>query len=192
MFGRYSVAEIVSGQIKTVCDDRNPWSNKLAAVCFFGLPAFSPIVQELAGLHLTENIVSIVVSAASVFAGLLLNLLVVIYGFAPRGVEKSASNDRKTESNLDQLVEYCFYNISYAILICGLLVIFSLVFLAGLRYVKLVPEVLVYYFGFQLFLSIAQILKRCHSLLNHRLTRAGQRRAAEAEAAWGPQVRSNQ
>jgi hypothetical protein len=182
MFGRYSVSDIVLGQSKTICDDGNIWANRIGVVCFFGVPALSPIIQASLALHLTESLVSIIISAASIFAGLLLNLLVVIYGFAPQAASKSG--DKKTDENLERLIEYCFYNISYAVLISGLLVVFSLIFLTGIRFVQACAELLVYYFGFQLFLSIMQILKRCHSLLNFRLTHAGRMRANEASELW--------
>lgn len=182
MLGRYSLSEIVHGQTRTICEETQGWSRGIGMVAFFGVPAVSPLLQYHLGLHLTEDLVSIIVSAASIFAGLLLNLLVVIYGFAPHA---EGNADKKTQANIEKLVEYCFYNISYAILVSGLLVVFALMFLTGLQYVKVTSELLVYYFGFQLFLCIVQILKRCHSLLNHRLTRDGKQRSQEAKQLWG-------
>ena len=55
-------------------------------------------------------------------------------------------------------------------MIAVFLVVFSLLSVPNLPLLKTISELLVYYFGFQLFISVAQILKRFHSLLEFKIT----------------------
>lgn len=182
MLRKYSVRQIVKGQIQALClDEDRPLR---ALVVFFGLPLLSPVIQYELGLRLSDTLVSIDVSAAAIFAGLLLNLLVLVYGLAPPQEGDEQPKDAKAVADLRSLVEVTFYNISYSVFICGLLVAGSLLVLTGMRPIGRVAELFVYYFGAQLLLSVLLILRLCHGLLEHRLTPRGRQRGKEADALW--------
>jgi len=182
MLSRYSLWEIVKGQAKTVAGDDVGFRRQVSLGIFFVSPLVSPIIQWYLDLHLTEGIVSIIVSAASIFAGLLLNLLVVVYGLAP--APESSRNDNKTMADLKLVIEQTFYNISYAIVVCGTLVVFSLIALTNIPLVVAICAPIVHYLGVNLLLAIIQVLKRCHSLIEFKLTRRGTMRARDAQEAW--------
>ncbi|MED5620208.1 hypothetical protein [Ideonella sp. BN130291] len=182
MLHKYSAKQIVRGQIKAlVVGEARPFR---ALLVFFALPIISPLVQCLLGLHLTESLVGIDISAAAIFAGLLLNLLVVVYGLAPTQSVGALYADEKSVSELRELVEITFYSISYAVLICGVLVAAAILVVTGIQYVMRVAELFVYYFGAQLILAILLILRLCHGLLEHRLTPMGRWRAQESDEIW--------
>lgn len=152
----------------------------------FLLPLASPILQTFLGLHLSKDIIGTIVSAASIFAGLLLNLLVLLYSILnaipkPDPKKTACVDDERTKD----LIEHLFYNISFAILVSILIVVASLINLTEMKWLTISSEVLVYYFGVQLFLLIAQILKRFHKLLEHQMSRTRQKKQLAASATWG-------
>lgn len=181
MLARYSLAEIVRGQARVVAGDESNVRRAVHLMVFFVLPIVSPVIQGYLGLKLNEEIISIIVSAASIFAGLLLNLLVIVYGLAP---DPTVATDDKTLQDLSKTIQDAFYNISYSIVVCGALVAVSLVFLTNVKLVMTLSAPLVYYLGFNLLLAIIQVLKRCHSLMEYRLTPRGKKRSIDASTAW--------
>lgn len=189
MFSRYSLASIFHGQVSSICGNDTGINRQLGVTLFFGLPLFSPLVQWSLGLHLDKDIISIIISAASIFAGLLLNLLVIVYGIAPEPDLKL--NDRKTYDDLQGVIEQAFYNISYAIVVSGALVVCSLIFLTNLGQIVRLSELVLYYLGLHLLLCVVLVLKRCHSLIEFRLTKRGSLRAAAAASAWGGDAKSS-
>ncbi|TSP09978.1 hypothetical protein [Cupriavidus campinensis] len=155
--------------------------SKYELLLFFILPLFSPLCQLYLDFRLNENIVSVIVSAASIFAGLLLNLLVLLYSIVSADKRRGAGIEDSKER---MLIEQSFYNISYAILICAVMVVASLLVLTKSGWWVRPSELVVYYFGFQLFLSVAQILKRCHKLLEYRIAAPETRETTAANHVW--------
>ena len=176
MFAKFSLSVIFNGQLKSMANTSGDRDNQEFLI-FFLIPILSPIAQYLLDLHLTTTIVGIIVSAASIFAGLLLNLLVLLYSVQCSNLATNNSSEtdenHDTDIKIDQeakVIEYTFYNISFAIMIAVFLVVFSLLSVPNLPLLKTISELLVYYFGFQLFISVAQILKSFHSLLEFKIT----------------------
>lgn len=183
MFASYSLGSILSGQVKTVQKAESRLAGMLCLLFFFVAPALSPLVQYKLNLHLDKDLVSIIISAASIFAGLLLNLLVIVYGIVP---SKSAGDfDEKTRKELLDVIESTFYNISYAVACSLVLVVFSLAVLTGITWVARISELFVYYLGAHLLLCITLVLRRCHSLMEFRLTKRGDTRSQAAQDTWG-------
>jgi len=183
MLSNYSLGSIFSGQVKTV---RKADSRLASAWClffFFAAPAISPVIQYKLKLHLDKDLVSIIISAASIFAGLLLNLLVIVYGIIPS--KEGGDFDDKTRKDLLEVIESTFYNISYAIACSLVLVVFSLAVLTEITTVTRISELFVYYLGAHLLLCITLVLRRCHSLMEFRLTKKGTTRAQIAQDTWG-------
>lgn len=184
MLNGYSLKGIVEGQLASLdghdASAPQPW----AIAFFFFVPLISPLVQTYWELNLNKDIVSTIISATSIFAGLLLNLLVVVYGFSPDEISVLEKTDKKAADNLGRLIECCFFNISYAVLISGVLVIFCLIFLTEVPQVAQISQLIIYYLGFQLFLSIALVLTRCHNLLDYRVTRRRLKRDHAANNTW--------
>jgi len=178
---KYSVGTIWRGQIKTMTLFGEGGTSRYELCLFFGLPLFSPLVQLFLNFRLSEGVVSVIVSAASIFAGLLLNLLVLLYSIVSSGKNRSAGVEDQKER---LLIEQSFYNISFAILICATMVVASLLVLTKNGWWVRPAELVVYYFGFQLFLSVAQILKRCHRLLENRIAVPDSKSMAAANDIW--------
>ncbi|WP_416050070.1 hypothetical protein [Cupriavidus basilensis] len=181
MLEKYSVGAIWHGQIRTMRPLGGEKVSKYELALFFCLPLFSPICQWYLDLRLNDAIVSVVVSAASIFAGLLLNLLVLLYSIVSASRQRAAGVEDLKEKIL---IEQSFYNISFAILICATMVMASLLVLTKTGWWVRPAEFVVYYLGFQLFLSVAQILKRCHRLLEHRIAPPEAKNVIAANEIW--------
>lgn len=120
---------------------------------------------------LTNDLVNGVVTAASIFAGLLLNLLVLVYTVLSR---QRANPSSKLESDkrkiFNDILNETFANISFCILISVVLVVACLlyyikggVFPFGNRY-------LIYFLIFELIVTLLMILKRIHNLFEHEIS----------------------
>lgn len=190
-FNKFSVSLIVRGQINSMKEYGTNKRDWVEIFIFFFIPLSSPILQTWLNLDITKDIVGIVVSAASIFAGLLLNLLVLLYSILCSNNENSLSvkhvNANKGVENSEEktLIEYTFYNISYAVLACVVLIVSSLVTLTEVGWWVFPAQCFFYYFGFQIFIAIAQILKRFHSLMEFRVSRKIQDKKNIADQTWG-------
>jgi hypothetical protein len=169
MLSKYSVGVIVKGQLDTMrpYGKQNYDSREIFLIFLF--PLISPLVQYFLNLRLTEGTVSIIVSATSIFAGLLLNLLVLLYSIISTNIAKMKNGGVKDLTER-ALIEHLFCNISYAILICVVMVMASLLTLTKQGWWVRFAELIVYYLGLQLFLLIGKILKRFHRLLEQKIS----------------------
>lgn len=184
MFSKYSFIVIIRGQLTTMKIYGTNYLDKWEFFLLFLAPVSSPIIQYALNLHLNKDTISTIVSATSIFAGLLLNLLVLLYSILT-SVPKTETTFATQDEKVKDLIEHLFYNISFAVLICVLMVIAALLGLTEKGWWVLPSELVVYYLGAQLFLLVAQILKRFHTLLEHQISTSRQKREAIAEAVWG-------
>lgn len=165
---KFSVGVIFRDHLKTMRSFGQEKLNWIEVSFVFGVPLLSMVVQVLMSLKLTENVASIVVSATSIFAGMLLNLWVLLYSII------SGSGLKQSDHGIDdekekELIKQLFANISFAILACVIIVIFSLITLTCIRLLVLPAQAVVYFFGPLLFILVSQILKRFHMLLEHKV-----------------------
>lgn len=130
-----------------------------------------PLASSVLLLNTTENFTNdvsgIVVSAASIVAGLMLNLLVLIYTLA-----YNTKNSSRPISNLDdfkKLTAELLASISYSILLCILLVIASFLALSPNSTVASIGRGIAIYLGISTLLCLLLVLKRCYTMVNFDL-----------------------
>lgn len=182
MFTKFSVGIIVKRQIDSMRVYGKAKVDRIEIFIFFFLPFVSPCLQYALDMKLSSTTAGVIISAAAIFAGLLLNLLVLLYSILQAA--QTAASAGNSNENEELLIEYTFYNISFAVLICVILTASSLMVLASNGWWETSAELLVYYFGFQLFISIAQILKRFHALLEYKITKEKSSDVKNAEELW--------
>jgi hypothetical protein len=136
-----------------------------------GLHIGLPVVLAIAHFYLvddiTEGVVGIIVSAASIVAGLMLNLLVLIYTL----VYNAKTNASKI-ANIDDFKQVSYESLStiaYSIFLCLLLVIFSFMILSRFPVVAGAGRLVTVYLGVSTILCLLLVLKRCYSLVNFEL-----------------------
>jgi hypothetical protein len=123
MFSKVDVTDIIKDHFLTLLDSETQRISKRDVVFFFG----GPLLAGAAGwyffnLKFNYEGLSTILTASSIFAGLLLNLLVVLFSFADR--PDSATSLLQVRR---QLIRELNTNISFSILISLCVVMVSLV-----------------------------------------------------------------
>lgn len=174
MFSQLNPINIIDAHLKTLgpkTPNQVDSIDKRALLIFFGagLPfSVYQIVVMTDGYFLPADIVGVVVSAAAIVAGLLLNLLVLIYTL----VQNRA--DKLTDSRplFIQISRHTFYNISFTVLSSLTLVLVSLMCLANNIIIKVIGNILTFYVGTVTALALLMVLKKCHKLIDFDFQRA--------------------
>lgn len=143
---------------------------------FFGLPIIISLLLNNLNLKLDKDLINILITSASIFAGLLLNLLMLIYTIIIRVQDQIGARKKEDPNAVDpvqnsqdeikvRVLEETFSNVSFCILVSVLLVILCLISLIGSEYLCIVIPYAVYFLVPLMILTILMILKRVHSLI---------------------------
>jgi len=126
---------------------------------FYGIPLIVAIVCIRYFKEISSSLTNILITTFSIFVGLLLNLLVIIYDLVKKSIEKNNELKRR-------FLREIFSNVSYSILISLLLVCCLLISLIDIDYLQLTLSFVSYFLIGNFFLTILMILKRIHILLS--------------------------
>jgi hypothetical protein len=168
MLSQVNPLNIVESHLKTLGLKRptQPDTIDTRAVCIFFFAGFPFSAYQawamVNGYFLPADIVGVVVSAAAIVAGLLLNLLVLIYTLVQNQAEKLTD----TKQLFVQIARHTFYNISFTVLASLTLVLVSLMCLANNFYLKIAGNILTFYVGTLTALALLMVLKKCHKLID--------------------------
>ena len=168
MLSQLNPLNIIESHLKTLGSKRPCQADTIdrraaSLFLFSGIP-FS-VYQAwtmLSGYFLPAEIVGVVVSAAAIVAGLLLNLLVLIYTLVQNQIEKLTD----TKNLFVQIARHTFYNISFTVLASLALVLVSLMCLANNFYLRVFGNILTFYVGTLTALALLMVLKKCHKLID--------------------------
>ena len=140
----------------------------------YGLPVVVAIVLLLFGFTVSDEIANILITSLSVFAALLLNLLLMLFDSLSKVQQGSAEQVEKARK---ELIRETYANISYSILV-ALVCIFVLVGFAiwnlginnlAITVLKQTASGLVYFLVLNFLLTLFMVLKRIHVLLSKEL-----------------------
>ena len=167
MFDKINVNLIVRDHLSTLRNDATKKIGLGDYSLFLLIPILVFISSTWYGVELKENMVTLLISAFAIFAGLLINVLVLIYTVALRIEDKPhAIYDRTLEI---EFLKEIFSNVSFGILL-SIVIVFILALCATLP-----SAANVYATGFALLLiteftfTFIMSLKRLHILLSNRL-----------------------
>lgn len=146
-------------------------TNKLMVsdfLLFLVFPVILSVVIITSKFELKENFVTAIITAASIFAGLLLNLLVLIYTIFISDREKVQTRLPPDKYNVwIGLIRETFANVSFCILLSIIIVALSLLFYLELASVAKTPIIFFLYFCCtSLILHLFMVLKRIHALID--------------------------
>ncbi|WP_152526894.1 hypothetical protein [Pseudogulbenkiania ferrooxidans] len=170
MLEKINITAIVKEHLQTLkrgsCTEISTWEVTL----FFAIPIVIALPLAIY-FDISSDFVNGIVTAASIFAGLLLNLLVLIYTVLSRQ-RQPAKNDKEKQRLVifKQVLKETFANISFCILTSVILVAVCL-----LSYIKggIFPKgnhFLIYFLISQLILTLLMILKRIHKLFDFEIS----------------------
>lgn len=132
--------------------------------CFFLLLPLLLAVIHVVYFTIGENVISIVVSAASIVAGLMLNLMVLIYTLVVNNKDNA-----KKYSNFDDFKIICretLATVAFSVLLCVLLVVGALMCLTDNVFVYHFGWLMMVYAGVAVLFCLLIILKRSYLLIN--------------------------
>lgn len=168
MLNKLNPWRIVVAHWEAFCDDstgKTAWPEVAFQIVAPALVAFGYCIY---GDGISEGVAGIVVSAASIAAGLLLNLLVLIYTLI-----YNAKNDPNPIKNIDafkQVSTEALATIAYSILLSLCLVVVAfLALLKGPEWVVFISRFATLYFGCSVFFCILIVLKRVFALVHFEI-----------------------
>jgi len=133
----------------------------------FGLPALLAGVHVVLVPEVSENVVSIIVSAASIVAGLMLNLLVLIYTLVFNA--KSNPSPMVDITLFKKVSRESLDTIAFSILLCLMLVVASFLILSRFPSVALVGRFCTVYLGIAVIFCLLIVLKRCYIIVQQEM-----------------------
>jgi hypothetical protein len=166
MLGKIDVRDIVRDHFRTLVEYRTGRPSRPDYMLFLVGPAIAATLLHVAGVRLSDAAITVFITAISILAGLLFNVLVLIHTVAERFESPVGEKDGR------RLLHEVYSNIAYAILVC----LISLIPLGTLTLTRSYPardvaDILSMFLTIHLFLTLLMVLKRLHALLSHELGR---------------------
>jgi hypothetical protein len=159
------VRDIVVDHVDTLRNEASGRRSTIDFVVFYAVPAAFLALAERTSLELSHDAVGVLVTALAVFAGLLLNLLLLTHGII-KGRDRT-----KNDVNEMKLLHQIYSNISYAILV-SILALALLLSAAAIGTMPIGTHVaaLTAFLISHFLLTLLMILKRMHILLGREFT----------------------
>jgi hypothetical protein len=178
---KISVWPIIVNHINTLRDYSTHKRSIQDFALFFGLP----LAAALAGLYFkwsfSVNALNALLAAFSIFAGLLLNLLLLVYTFSTEGIQLNALAKLKTE-----FVRQLHDNISFSVLVSVSIVVTTLIAIMRVKadsvinsdFIEVLITSVLLYLMSNFVLTLLMVLKRIHAMFNEKLERPPMRKAS--------------
>jgi hypothetical protein len=164
MFNKINVIEIVEKHLSTLINQKTKKIHVPDVVLFILLPLFLSLVLIYFHNLLNKDIANVLVTSFSIFAGLLLNLLLIVFDL----VDKQGDN----KDNIRNALKELYFNISFCILISILSIFLLLALFININSAWYLNSLsfLVYYFFFVFMFTFLMVLKRIHKMLSIKFT----------------------
>lgn len=161
MISKINTADIIKDHLRTLTNEHSGKVSVGDFLLFFGLPTIVGLALLWFKGVFGSNIGGILITAFSIFAALLFNLLLLVYDIVKKTDEPSLKR---------RFLKQIYSNISYAVFISIALIIFLLAYFVAMTSDKLltarfVLAFFVYALSGNFVLTMLMILKRIHILL---------------------------
>jgi hypothetical protein len=166
VFGKINCLKIIRDHTLTLRKYGQKTISPLDFVIFYILPAIISIIIVIFFHQISKNVISLLITALSIFAALLFNLLLLIHD----SITKPYTGNIKPEDRKTYLKEI-FSSISFSILVSVMAIILLLVhsqFLKGIID-QSISTFFIYYLVIVFIFTLLMILKRIHILLSDEL-----------------------
>jgi hypothetical protein len=165
MLTKVDVRQIVADHLGTLTNYATGKKSPGDMLLFFLVPLVGAAVLVWLRFLLNANAANVLITALSIFAGLLFNLLVLAHGLLRSADNRNFEDERG-------LIREIYSNISYAILISliTIVVLLGLIF-PGPRWAWMIASGVAYYLILNFILTLFMVLKRVHVLLSKEFQR---------------------
>ena len=168
MLDKISLRRIWADHIDTFRDFGTKEYKKSDFLLFFGVPVVPATLIVVFVGTTSGATITVLITSLSVFAALLLNLLLVIYSVANR---RLGAAERDQDAVSRQVLREVFSNISFATAtaVVGVVVLVGLAIDSNVWGVEIVLSAVIHYLLGVFVLTVLMILKRMHILLAKEL-----------------------
>jgi hypothetical protein len=181
---KIDVTRIMKSHFSTMRDHSSGRYSAVDIVTFYGLPVLAGAGAAYFRWRFDSDVLNSLLAAFAIFAGLLLNLLLLVFTFSVREDEPSMVSRTRGD-----LVKELHDNIAYSVLVSIALVVVIMIEVASLKRPDLKPDVhaytgafgtaLIVFLTVNFILTLLMILKRIYIVLSYQITKqAAQKRAA--------------
>lgn len=163
MLTKINIKKIVIDHFKTLRDANTNRIRISDYLLFLGVPLIvSVIIVFSFNILLSDNLINILITSLSIFVGLLLNLLVIIFDVVTKLKEKEKHDTLKKN-----FLKEIYSNISFSILLSLVAIIFLVLSLTDNCYLKLISNVICDMLLLFFSMTLLMILRRVHILLSN-------------------------
>ena len=169
MIDKINVSQIIVDHVRTLRSDATGkvhWSDYLLLLLIPSLVSVLPIYFQT---ELKESAVTLLMAAFSIFAGLLINVLVLIYTVAIRLEDSINSSDEDRYRLERDFIKQIFANVSFSILISVLIVLILFVSSVSPKAINIAGAAVCTFLIVEFTLTLLMSLKRLHVLLANRI-----------------------
>jgi di/tricarboxylate transporter len=174
MLAKINVADIIGDHFDTLRDYDTKGRNIGDITLFYVIPFIVAVVLAVLKIDLHKDLVNLLVTALSVFAALLFNLLLLVYD-----VIKKTGDATNLEKLKREYLKEIYTNISYSIFVSILSIIFLLTSLLNFGAIKsfcctsevrTTLMIAAFFLLVNFLLTLFMILKRIHVLLSKEMS----------------------
>lgn len=170
---KIDISQIIIAQIRTMRDNRTQKLSAADLLLFYGLPLLLSGIAPYFRWRFNADVLNALLTAFSIFAGLLLNLLILVYTFSSQTEHPTALAKTRTA-----LIKELHDNVAYSILLSIVIVVVTMISVAYLK-MKETPSApaftvwwlsgVIIFFTLNFVLTLLMILKRIYIMINQTI-----------------------
>ena len=180
MINRINPRQFIAAHFRTFYDYSSGKVSKAELWSQFLLAGFAATIHVF-WFKIDDGAIGVVVSAASIVAGLILNLMVLIYTLLTTKLNSyNAEIQRTTDplviqattSNLNAfraLCEETLANAAFCVFTCVILVIAAIMLLTDVKVINIAGQFFTVFSGVILIITLLIVLKRCYALIDYSI-----------------------
>jgi hypothetical protein len=184
---KIDITPIIRSHFGTLVDYSTHRLSVSDLIVFFGVPLALSVLALYVKWSCSVDALNALLAAFAIFAGLLLNLLLLVYTFSADSFQQNALEKVRV-----QFVRELHNNIAYSVLVSIVIVVVSLVAVTHIKMAddaaSATPKVsghtgpystfALVYLTANFMLTLLMVLKRIHTMMNERLERPAIRKAS--------------
>lgn len=168
MSGKINISDVLYDHFRTLRNERTGKVSVADILTFVGLPLLVSGLFWVYAYRLSDAAIPTIITALSIFAGLMINVLVLIYSVSQNVSEITRFRSQEDVNSEKHFLREIFANISYSILVCVVSVIILIVVMWFTGQVRVVLSALAIGLIVNFVLTLMMTVKRIHYLLGRR------------------------
>lgn len=170
MFSKINIWQIISDHLKTLVDASKKRAGVSDWVLFLVVPIVFASVCVLYKPHLSRDSIELIITVTAIFAGLLFNVLVLLFDIMAKINDRPVRSARDEQKELKRvkirILKQTYSNISFSIVESLSIIVFCIIALPDIRYLKQVALFFAFALTANFILTFIMVIKRFHVLLS--------------------------